>query len=790
MALALNPIGSLATPEVIGAAVASTAEDRAAAELARDQVLAVPTTTDGIVSGLFADPDSDTATALTGQIEAVAGRSTINRGVVQMGQSNAVGYGEGGNAVLDTSHPDVYQFSDVAGDYYRQTFLATEPLQHLVPAVTLAAGVGHGMTFAKEYVRSLRTGEQVVMIPTGEGSTGFSGTSKTWMPGKVATNYNLFDLAMAQIRAWIAQDPEHNVLDGLIWHQGEGDTPLMTQAEYTAALVAVIDGVRAEFGEQVWVLIGGMVPDRIAKQGGGYITVDAAHRNVAAVRERVAFVEGPQGLFNVNEFDTDGTVSKIHYNAAGQRALGRSMARAVPRAQANLIGSEPVTPGAISFAQTGSSVRATWGLPLGRATNFLIQQRINGGAWTTVNRPASIDNHHTFNGLTLGSTFALRVATVNEEGTSEYSTSEAFTLVNVPGQVTGLTAADPGANRQPLTWTPTTSASSYLVEYKRTADTAWKTFATVTAAACIVNGLLTSTGYDYRVTALNAAGSGAVSAVVSATTSTLPALVTDVGVAAASGWSAARKIRSDYAGAALRVRNGSGTLVDIGFDATGALDEAALLAHVGAGDGFVHTYYDQIATRNWVQTTTALQPRIAAAGVVSKVNGVPAIEFLGAQYMVHTSAFQAAAGRSSTLSVHRSPAASATQVLYAEDNAGVSGTRYSPIYYASSGQPTFFYVAASVGSGVPVDGALRQQTSIDTGTTKAIRVDGVQRLAPAAYTTPTLTLAGGTLGCLRGGAASLFYIGQSAELVVWTADLTDAQRSLGEANQRTYFGTA
>lgn len=71
MAVTLKPIGSLATPEAIAEAITATADDRAATELARDVVLAVPTTTDGIVKGLLEDPESDTATVLTTKIEAL-----------------------------------------------------------------------------------------------------------------------------------------------------------------------------------------------------------------------------------------------------------------------------------------------------------------------------------------------------------------------------------------------------------------------------------------------------------------------------------------------------------------------------------------------------------------------------------------------------------------------------------------------------------------------------------------------------------------------------------------------
>lgn len=78
-----------------------------------------------------------------------------------------------------------------------------------------------------------------------------------------------------------------------------------------------------------------------------------------------------------------------------------------------------------------------------------------------------------------------------------------------------------------------------------------------------------------------------------------------------------RHRRTAYAGSCLRVRRSSdNTEQDIGFTADGFLDVAALLAFVGAGDGFARTWYDQSAAGNNIgQATAANQPRIAAAGV-------------------------------------------------------------------------------------------------------------------------------------------------------------------------------
>lgn len=90
-----------------------------------------------------------------------------------------------------------------------------------------------------------------------------------------------------------------------------------------------------------------------------------------------------------------------------------------------------------------------------------------------------------------------------------------------------------------------------------------------------------------------------------------------------------------YSGAAIRVRRsvGTPTEMDIPFvndEPNAGIDTAELLAFVGAGDGFVKTWYNQNGTSNHVtQNDTAKQPQIVQSGVVSLENGKPAITFNG-----------------------------------------------------------------------------------------------------------------------------------------------------------------
>lgn len=92
-----------------------------------------------------------------------------------------------------------------------------------------------------------------------------------------------------------------------------------------------------------------------------------------------------------------------------------------------------------------------------------------------------------------------------------------------------------------------------------------------------------------------------------------------------------RKLRTAYAGSAIRVRRSSDSAEqDIGFTAGRDLDTTALLAFCGASDGFVTTWYDQSGnTRNFSQVIAGQQPRIVSSGVVVAAGGKPSIDFLG-----------------------------------------------------------------------------------------------------------------------------------------------------------------
>jgi len=732
-------------------------------------------------------PDRLGDTALKGTFASKVDPGDTGSDVVAiLGQSNARGDGEGADLTyLDFADPRVLQFvGDATSLMYRKAVLAVDPLLHHTPA-PLSHGVGAGVIFGREYVKTLPTNRNLLLVPSARGATGFTSTDYSWDPAATPTMENLYTKALAQIHAALNLSP-NNRLVAVIWCQGENDNSL-TQAQYAAYLDSVISGIRNEFGDQnLPFLIGSMVPDKVAEGDAGYIRVNQAHIDTPRRKVRTWFVQGPSGMYN--SALNGGT---IHYNGAGQRELGQRYALALPYAQANVLGAAPVPPESVTFAQSGTSLAVAWVKGKGRMTDYLVEYKVGAGAWTALSRAASIDAVATIAGIALGSSVTVRVSTVNEQGISAPTTTAALVLDVLPGQVTGVTAGTTTSNRQDLTWATLAGARTYKVEYKRAIDSSWITFTTTAATAVSVTGLSSSISYNFRVTAVNNAGASATpSATLTVTTTALQALATAVGTDPLFAYSL-RKMRTAYSGAAIRVRRSSDNVeADIGFTAGGVMDEAALLAHVGAGDGYVVTFYDQgTGAAHFTQATTTLQPRIVLAGVVEKVNSVPAVRFLGAQYLSHSAPALFSAAASTTLMVHTAPATAASAAVYGEDNNGTSGY-YFPAYYNGAGQPTFYDGStARVGAGLVVDGALMQQTSQDTGTALTIAINNVSKLNYTPYTPPGATVVRGRMGAYVPGTASAFYTGYVCEVAAWTTALGATPKADGQANQKTYYGT-
>lgn len=231
-----------------------------------------------------------------------------------LGQSNAVGMGVGLDLDgPDRTHPRVHQWA-MCGPSKGTAILAVDPLLHEIPA----GGVGFGMTFAKHLADE--TGRAVLLIPGARGDTSFTPKNGwTWDPADTRTRRNLYRNAVAAIDAALARYPGSEIA-AILWHQGETDVPLMSASVYQTKLDSVIDDLRGRYGADLPFLVGQMVAEEMELSGKNYAPINAVHADTPNRRPRTAFIPGARTSINGG---TD-----RHYNAAGQREMGRDMWRA------------------------------------------------------------------------------------------------------------------------------------------------------------------------------------------------------------------------------------------------------------------------------------------------------------------------------------------------------------------------------------------------------------------------------------------------------------------------------
>lgn len=247
-----------------------------------------------------------------------------------------------------------------------------------------------------------------------------------------------------------------------------------------------------------------------------------------------------------------------------------------------------------------------------------------------------------------------------------------------------------------------------------------------------------------------------------------------------------RRLRTAYTGAAVRVRRSSDNVeTDIGFTSGGALDEVALLAHVGAGNGFVTVWYDQSGNaRNAAQATAASQPRIVNAGVVDLLNGKPAINFDGSSDFfelssgillddnftyVYSVLERATTGRH-TVDVGRTTTPVGYGNWWFSDNVLYSNLRGS----------SFMVHGSSTATGTFINGLVRNNSG-----TQAYRNGTAFGGPQGALVTGNVTL--NAVGRAQGSNAAV-HNGIMAEVIVGRSNLSTDDRQALERNQGTYYG--
>ena len=194
----------------------------------------------------------------------------------------------------------------------------------------------------------------------------------------------------------------------------------------------------------------------------------------------------------------------------------------------------PGPPRNLKATPFATEIQLDWDAPattgLSVITGYRIEVSSNGGeAWTgLVANTGSTATRYRHRGLLPGTTRHYRVSAINSVGTGKPSnvTSATTKETTVPGAPTGLTATARGQSRIDLAWAAPASdggspVTGYQIEVSVNAGTAWAVLVSNTNSVSTTYshaGLSASTTRHYRVSAINAEGTGRVSNVASTRT--------------------------------------------------------------------------------------------------------------------------------------------------------------------------------------------------------------------------------------------------------------------------------
>ena len=193
--------------------------------------------------------------------------------------------------------------------------------------------------------------------------------------------------------------------------------------------------------------------------------------------------------------------------------------------------SQPAT--GLSIGATATSLQLSWSAPTETGgtpiTGYVVERMVVGGEFEVlVADTASTATLYLDSGLPNDTTYTYRVSVINAAGTSNVSDTEIESTLGSPSAPLGL-ESHAGKGKVQLKWgTPFSDGgediTDYIVEYKVKTATTWTTFVDGVGTDLIVlientnsNTYLTNNvEYSFRVSAVNAIGTGDVSTVVDA----------------------------------------------------------------------------------------------------------------------------------------------------------------------------------------------------------------------------------------------------------------------------------
>lgn len=277
-----------------------------------------------------------------------------------------------------------------------------------------------------------------------------------------------------------------------------------------------------------------------------------------------------------------------------------------------------------------------------------------------------------------------------------------------------------------------------------------------------------------------------------------------------------RRIRTAYTGNCIQVRRSSDNATqNIGF-VNDYLDTASLLSFVGAGSGYIRTWYDQSGNgRNYVQTTSSAQPRIVNAGTLDTQNSKAAIVFDGSSsrlaaasdytlikdqsiFIVNTPAATITSSSSFQVLVEGGPLTSGSEdntlICYGSVTGNLTNERLSYLYLSQrfsspAGLQVYGYgqTTANIAAGIYLHNFNYSQSTASiyqNGASQALSTSsysGFRTASPTKWPTKFKALG------YRSANNTGYFNGKIQEFILFNADKTNTSRTTIETDIDTFY---
>jgi hypothetical protein len=336
-----------------------------------------------------------------------------------------------------------------------------------------------------------------------------------------------------------------------------------------------------------------------------------------------------------------------------------------------------------------------------------------------------------------------------------------------------------------------------VIEVSIAGSGSWSTGATAVqdATSAVVTGLDDANSYDFRAIAIgdNIVARNSLPSNVFELEAAVAGLIFDQVTGAMHGYSNARLLRTAYSGNLIEVRRSSdNTATGIGVSAD-ELDQSALTTFTGGGNGFTRTKYDQVGSRDMVQTTNGNQPQIVVSGSVVAVSGKPYAQYDGSNdFMLTGSATPILDDDSTLFVVFESQSGTSIQDVFNEH----TGTVGQFIRILSDTRATIFNQIAyrpDAGTDTRLSFTSQQPDSTKriyvfrkTGTLiEAFDENGFVDDATIASVFGSNTAL--ILGRLNNPAPANYFSGKIAELLIWNRALTSGEMTTVTNNIKAFY---